>query len=256
MSLKKILAVAMCATVVSATGAMMASAESAVVNLMPGDVSAITCGSGGSVEEKDGALVFKAGSADTSFTYSLNTNVDLTATEWLYFDMTATGGWDFKWASTGLNNPVNPGVSADFGNIFGKDENPGENQYGTLIEAGTYTPGDVEIGIAGAYTWNQNLPDDGVVTMQSIEVKVGAGSELTLRSLYLSDEEGASANPGSATTNDAAAPDATTAAPGNNTTTKKNNPSTGESTAMVASGIVLAVVSAGAVALTMKKKAQ
>ena len=32
-------------------------------------------------------------------------------------------------------------------------------------------------------------------------------------------------------------------------TTKKNNPSTGESTAMVASGIVLAVVSAGAVAL-------
>ncbi len=262
MSLKKILAVAMCATVVSATGAMMASAEGATpVNLMPGDVSAITCGAGGSVDEKDGAVVFKAGSSDTSFTYALNTDVDLLATEWVYFDMTATGGWDIKWTSTALKGDVNPGLSADFGNLFGKVAEAGPDQYGTLIEGGTFAPGDVEVGIAGAYTWNQNLPDDGIVTMKAIEIKVGANSELTLKSLYLGDPEAASADPGSATTNDADAPAATTAgsaaattaAGGNSGTT---NPATGESTAMVASGIVLAVVSAGAVVLTMKKKAQ
>ena len=256
MSLKKILAVAMCATVVSASGAMMASAEGATpVNLMPGDVSAITCGAGGSVEEKDGAVVFKAGSSDTSFTYALNTDVDLLATEWVYFDMTATGGWDIKWTSTALNGDVNPGLSADFGNLFGKVAEAGPDQYGTLIEGGTFAPGDVEIKASGAYTWNGNLPDDGIVTMKSIEVKLGAGAEMTLKNLYISDIDGASANPGNATTNNADAPDATTVAPTNNTT-GKTNPSTGESTAMIASGIVLAVVSAGAVALTMKKKAQ
>lgn len=47
MSLKKILAVALCMTVVSATAAMMASAESVTINLMPANVSAITCGAGG-----------------------------------------------------------------------------------------------------------------------------------------------------------------------------------------------------------------
>ena len=263
MSLKKILAVAMCATVVSATGAMMASAEGAApVNLMPGDVSAITCGAGGSVEEKDGALVFKAGSADTSFTYALNADVDLLATEWLYFDLTATGGWDIKWTSTALNGDLNPGVSADFGNYFGKDNASPETTFGTLIESGTYvTNEELMVGIAGAYTWNNNLPDDGIVTMKAIEIKVGANSELTLKSLYLGDPEAASADPGTATTNDADAPAATTAgsaaattaAGGNSGTT---NPATGESTVMVASGIVLTVVSAGAVALTMKKKAQ
>ena len=48
-----------------------------------------------------------------------------------------------------------------------------------------------EVGIAGAYTWNQNLPDDGIVTMKAIEIKVGANSELTLKSLYLGDPEAA-----------------------------------------------------------------
>ena len=47
---------------------------------------------------------------------------------------------------------VNPGFSADFGNLFGKTIDPGPNQYGTLIDAGTFTPGDVEMEVSGAYT--------------------------------------------------------------------------------------------------------
>ena len=58
MSLKKILAVALCMTVVPAMGAMMASAESVTINPMPANVSAITCGAGGSVEATDGGFVF------------------------------------------------------------------------------------------------------------------------------------------------------------------------------------------------------
>lgn len=261
MNLKKVLGAVLSAAALTATMSMSAMAESATVNLLPADISAVVCGEGGTVEKDGSSVVFKAGAADTSFTYAVNTQVDMTTTDYLYFGINATGGWDIKWASTGLNNDVNPGVSADFGNIFGKDANPGENQYGTLIEAGSYAPGDVEIGAAGAYTWNDNLPDDGIVTVTGIEIKVGANSQVTLSALYFGDIDAAEATPNAPTTNDGEAPAATTAAApaANNTdkTTKKSsNPSTGESTAMVASGIVLAVVSAGAVALTMKKKAQ
>lgn len=255
MNLKKVLGAVLSAVALTATMSMGAMAESATVNLMPADISAITCGEGGTVEKDGSSVVFKAGAADTSFTYAIGTQVDMTETDYLYFGINATGGWDIKWASSALNNPVNPGISADFGGTFGKDGNPGENQYGTLIEAGSYAPGEVEILASGAYTWNSNLPDDGIVTVTSIEVRVGANSQVTLSALYFGDVDAAEATPAAPTTNDGEAPAATTAAPAN-TTTKKTSPATGESTAMVASGIVLAVVSAGAVALTMKKKAQ
>ena len=56
-----------------------------------------------------------------------------------------------------------------------------------------------------------NLPDDGIITMKSIEVKVGANSQVTLSSLYLGDEDAADAVPADPTTNGADAPAATTA---------------------------------------------
>ena len=97
-------------------------------------------------------------------------------TDYLYFDLTATGGWDIKWVSTALNGDVNPGVSADFGNFFGKDNATPETVYGTLLDAATVVPEDLAIQVSGAYTWNANLPDDGIVTMKSVEIKVGANS--------------------------------------------------------------------------------
>lgn len=115
MNLKKVLGAVLSAAALTATMSMGAMAESATVNLMPADISAITCGEGGTVEMDGSSVVFKAGAADTSFTYAVDTQVDMTATEWLYFGINATGGWDIKWTSTGLNNDVNPGVSADFG---------------------------------------------------------------------------------------------------------------------------------------------
>ena len=186
-SLKKTLAVVLTATVLSSVGVMAASADATTVNLMPVDVSSIICGEGGTVEEKDGAFVFKAGDADTSFMYATNAQANMLVNGFAYFGLTATGGWDIKWVSTALNGDVNPGFSADFGNLFGKTADPGPNQYGTLIDAGTFTPGDVEMEVSGAYTWNANLPDDGMVTIKTVEVKVGANSELTLDSLYFGD---------------------------------------------------------------------
>ena len=167
------------------------------VDMMPGDVSGITSDQlDATVELQNGSFVFKAGAADTTFTYSMNTPVDMTATQYIYFGLSATGGWDIKWASTALNSDVNPGISADFGNYFGKDNSTPETTYGTLIDAeeyGTVTPDDLKglIDASGAYTWNDNLPADGIVAMKFVQVRVAAGAQVTLDSLYFSDAEGA-----------------------------------------------------------------
>lgn len=205
---KKILGMAISVMALAATMSMGAMAEPSTVNLMPTDASAITCGTGGTVEMNGDSFVFKAGSADTSFTYPVTMQVDMTITDYFYFDFTATGGWDIKWKSTALNGDVNPGLSSDFGNHFGTED------YGSLLEGSTYAPGDVEIQASGAYTWNDNLPDDGVVTMKSIEVRVGANSELTLNALYFGDMDAAEAVPG------ATSADTTTEAPATTTTTE------------------------------------
>lgn len=256
---KKILSMAISAMVLTAAMSMSAMAEPSTVNLMPTDASAITCGAGGTVEMKGNSFVFKAGSAETSFTYPVTMQVDMTITDYFYFDFTATGGWDIKWASTALNKDVNPGLSSDFGNHFGL----GDGEYGNLLEESTYAPGDVEIQASGAYTWNDNLPDDGMVTMKSIEVRVGAGSELTLNALYFGDMDAAEAVPGATsadttteapttTTTEEAATTAstttTTAAETTATTTTTAAAEDGGNTGLIV-GIVVAVVVVAAVAV-------
>ena len=239
------------------------------VDLMPGDVSAITNDADGTVEKQGDSIVFKAGDTDTVFTYPVAMPVNMLETPYFYFGMTSTGTWDISWRSTALNGNVNPGLSADFGAVFGKTGEPGSNQYGTPIDAGSYAPGDVEIEASGAYTWNDNLPADGIVTMESISIKVGANSELTLDALYFgsdpttepSESEPSETDPSetqpSATDSTASVTDttATTAAPttGNG---GNNSPATGENTALAMVGGLLLIGSAGALILTKKKKAQ
>ena len=132
----------------------------------------------------------------------------------------------------------------------------------------------MEIEASGAYTWNDNLPADGIVTMEAISIKVGANSELTLNALYFgsdpttepSESEPSETEPSetapsetqpSATDSTASVTDttATTAAPttgsGGN-----NSPATGENTALAMVGGLLLIGSAGALILTKKKKAQ
>ena len=241
------------------------------VDLMPGDVSAITNDAGGTAEKQGNSIVFKAGDTDTIFTYPIAVPVNMLETPYFYFGMTSTGTWDISWRSTALNGNVNPGLSADFGTVFGKTGEPGSNQYGTPIDAGSYAPGDVEIDASGAYTWNDNLPADGIVTMESISIKVGANSELTLNALYFgsdpttepstdpSETEPSDTDPStdpSATDSTASVTDttATTAAPttGNG---GNNSPATGENTALAMVGGLLLIGSAGALILTKKKKA-
>ena len=54
-------------------------------------------------KKKDGAFVFKAGDADTSFMYATNAQANMLVNDFAYFGLTATGGWDIKWVSTALN---------------------------------------------------------------------------------------------------------------------------------------------------------
>ncbi len=99
-------------------------------------------------------------------------------------------------------------------------------------------------------------PDLGQYTLKQIRIGFKGAGSIEVRELYAGAEAGAPAGGNTDTPATTAGDNGNTAGNNDTTTTKKTNPSTGESTAMVASGIVLAVVSAGAVALTMKKKAQ
>lgn len=255
MSLKKILAVAMCATVVSATGAMIASADEETINLMPANKEAITANNV-DVTYEDGKLIIKGGSAEGTVSWTPNASYDLAEKPFMYISLTTDKGFDGTMDLTADGISRTPGMSADFGGAFGMTSG-----YGTeLVPAGEYV--GLAFGTLGVFTWDGTIAKEAESVsglVGKIELKVQPGATMTLSNLYA----GPAGLDGSEIPNDPANPATTgnagdaTQAPGNNTTTtKKNNPSTGESTAMVASGIVLAVVSAGAVALTMKKKAQ
>lgn len=272
---KKILGVTLAAAALAATMSIGAAAESSVVvNLMPTDVNSITCDKGGGTVEMNGSsVVFKAGAEESHFTYPVTMQVDMTVSDYIYFGMESTGAWDIKWKSTALTKDVNPGFSADFGGTFGKTGDPGPDQYGTLIMEGIYSPGDVEINSAGAYTWNDNLPEDGMVTMKSVEIIVAANAQLTLNSLYFGDVDSAEAVPGddSGETTTEATTEATTentttttevtttTTTGAQTTTSTTaaNTEDGGNTGLIV-GIVVAVVVVAAVAVGvvvyMKKK--
>ena len=71
MSLKKILAVAMCATVVSATGAMMASADEETINLMPANEEAVTANNV-DVTYEGGKLVIKGSDVEGTVSWTPN----------------------------------------------------------------------------------------------------------------------------------------------------------------------------------------
>ena len=273
---KKILGVTLAAAALAATMSIGASADpSSVINLMPTDVNSITCDKGGGTVEMNGSsVVFKAGAEESHFTYPVTMQVDMTVSDYIYFGMESTGAWDIKWKSTALNGDVNPGFSADFGGTFGKVGEAGPDQYGTLIMEGTYSPGDVEINSAGAYTWTSNLPDDGMVTMKSVEIIVDANAQLTLSALYFGDMDSYDAVPGGDDSGDTTT-EATTEATTENTTTTTEattttttgastttsttaaNTDDGGNTGLIV-GIVVAVVVVAAVAVGvvvyMKKK--
>ena len=254
MNLKKILAVAMCATVMSATGAMMASADEETINLMPANKEAITANNV-DVTYEGGKLIIKGGSVEGTVSWTPNASYDLAEKPFMYISLTTDKGFDGTMDLTADGISRTPGMSADFGGAFGMTSG-----YGTeLVPAGEYV--GLALGTLGVFTWDGTIAADAESVsglVGKIELKVQPGATMTLSNLYA----GPAGLDGSEIPNDPANPATTgnagdaTQAPGNTTTTKKNNPSTGESTAMVASGIVLAVVSAGAVALTMKKKAQ
>ena len=148
-----------------------------------------------------------------------------------------------------------------------------QDEYGTLITEGTYSPGDVEINSVGAYNWNSNLPDDGMVTMKSVEIIVAANAQLTLNSLYFGDMDSFDAVPGdddsgettteatteATTENTTTTTEATTTTTGAQTTTSTTaaNTEDGGNTGLIV-GIVVAVVVVAAVAVGvvvyMKKK--
>mgnify|MGYP003085251507 FL=1 len=107
------------------------------------------------------------------------------------------------------------------------------------------------------------LNDDGTVTLNAINIfSIGAAdvSSVVYADLTLTYMAEADSQPTDPTTDDTTAStdatDSTAASNSTAATTGKQNPTTGESTAMIAAGLVLMAASAGAVALCAKKKAR
>ena len=107
------------------------------------------------------------------------------------------------------------------------------------------------------------LNDDGTVTLNGINIfSIGAAdvSSVVYADLTLTYMAEADVEPTDPTTDDTTAStdatDSTAASNSTAATTGKQNPTTGESTAMIAAGLVLMAASAGAVVLCAKKKAR
>lgn len=207
MKAKKILSALMAATMVATSMSVMSlsvsAANSAAVSLMPGSASDV---SGGTAAMEGGAVKLTAGAENTTFTWNLDKKVDLNTLTNLYFSIEQQGGFDIKITSTSANADSTPSVSADFGNkeIFGKKDGAPDapNGLGTLITTASIKDSqlvdDNNVNWQGAYTWPgcpNPLPADGVVTIKTVSVIVGANGNATLSNLYMSDDVGA---PGSA----------------------------------------------------------
>lgn len=255
-NLKKVLGVSLCAAMLS-VAAVSALAEDAPApfNLMPKSADAVKS-EGGTATLEGGVLNLKAGAAETAFTYEVNESFNVNELYNLYFTLEHVNGFDIKLATNGKTADVEPGVSADFGNDpdFGEktDKKDDPNVLGTLITTGP-SFADKEVGWKGAYTWNNNIPDDGLITVKTVTIRVGANGSVKLSALYMGVAAGAPASDATNTTASAGGGDTTTTAAKGTTTAKKDNPKTGESTAMVAGGVVLALAAAGVVVLTTKK---
>lgn len=163
--------------------------SAATADLMPSYPLGIKATEGGIVTTDEDKLVFRAGSRDATFTYSVDTELDIGGEIYCYYDVTATGGWDIQWKSTARNGSLLSGFSWDFGQLFGKGGKP-PNQYGSLIAAGHYDNTLTEMQVDVAWKWNNNVPEDGKVTITSISIKVEAGSELTLEELSFAPKDG------------------------------------------------------------------
>ena len=250
-NLKKVLGALLSATVLVASGAMMASAEEDTVNLMPANKDAITANNA-DVTYENGKLVIKGGASEGTVSWTPNAAYDLVEKPFVYITLSTDQGFDGSIAVTANGIQRTPGMSSDFGNSFGMTSGFGSE----LVPAGDYV--STALGVLGAFTWDETIAKDAESasgTIDKIELKVQPNATMTLSGLFAGVEglDGTEA-PDAPQGGEDPADGTTAAANGTAGTTKKASPATGESTAMVASGVVLAVVAAGAVALTAKKK--
>ena len=109
MNLKKILAVAMCATVMSATGAMMASADEETINLMPANKEAITANNV-DVTYEGGKLIIKGGSVEGTVSWTPNASYDLAEKPFMYISLTTDKGFDGTMDLTADGISRTPGI--------------------------------------------------------------------------------------------------------------------------------------------------
>jgi hypothetical protein len=192
-NLKKVLGVSMAVALVATTSALTAFAanDPEPFNLMPASADEV---SGGTASMDNGVLTLQAGDAETEFMYDVSGSYNINDLMNLYFTLEHTGGFDIKIKTIAKNGETIPSVSADFGDDadFGSkttDKND-PNVLGSLITTGpTFT--DKQVGWKGAYGWNDNVPDNGMIEVQGVIVRVGANGTVKLSALYMGAVAGA-----------------------------------------------------------------
>ena len=145
--LKKVLSALLSATVLVASGAMMASAEEDTINLMLTNKDAITANNA-DVTYEDGKLVIKGGDAEGTVSWTPNASYDLAQKPYVYITLNTDKGFDGSIAIIADGIQRTPGLSADFGNSFGMTSG-----FGSLpVPEGDYA--DTALAVLGAFTWD------------------------------------------------------------------------------------------------------
>jgi len=149
-------------------------------NLMNPDAIAIeSYDKDGSYVYDNGKLTVTSNSAD-GYSVVLNINKDFKPAEtknWL-FDLTSTTGFDVQLVTTTSVGDWNYGLVADF---WPSLCDALENGY---LPAETYKG---ECDIHSCYTWNNNLPANGVSTIKQVRIVLSGEGTLTLNSLQVSN---------------------------------------------------------------------
>ncbi len=133
----------------------------------------------GSYVYDNGKLTVTANSADGySVVFNLNKDYKPAETKNWLFDLTATTGFDVQLVATTSVGDWNYGLVADFWPSLCDTL---ENGY---LPAETYKG---ECDIHSCYTWNNNLPANGISTIKQVRIVLAGEGTLTLNSLQVSN---------------------------------------------------------------------
>ncbi len=155
------------------------------VNLLPSDLSGATGSNATAVYEGE-TLKVTSTAADATFTFPVGKEYNISKLPSMFFTVDAEVGFDIRVNYTGIRPGV-VGIVSDYGPNFGV----GTSGY---LNAGLYDDkGENEaqyvgmVNFIGGPSYNGNIPDDNMITIDSIEIRLQNSGVVSLDALYMCD---------------------------------------------------------------------